>query len=437
MAYFLSPVLNEQQFDANGNPLSGGKIYTYLAGTVTPVTTYKTSTGTAQANPIILDSSGNYPTGTQLWLSGGLQYKFVVQDSTGVTLRTIDNITGTNDANLSPSEWTQYTATAFSYLSGNSLSVVGDVTNTLQVNRRVKTQNTGGTSYGTILTSVYGAPNTTVTLTNTSGTLDAGLSAVYYGLLAPINPSIPGTYPTSTQIQTQAFTGFTTAGTTTAYTLTPSPALASLATGRPRFCVKFNAANTSTTPTLAVSGLAATALKVYDGAGAKQDPAIGAFAANLIVDVVYDGTHWVAIDMPVPPAATQAQVLAGSSTGVYISPAVNLATQLFSAGFESAQQVITWSSTQTIAHGLGRRPKFVYVEAVCLIAEFNYSIGDTVAVNVGGDQDASNRKLSVRYDATNIITRLPGNGIYIADATTGAANSMTVANWRLVYRAWA
>lgn len=93
--------------------------------------------------------------------------------------------------------------------------------------------------------------------------------------------------------QTQAYTAFTTGGTTTAYTLTPSPALAALAAGQ-RFRVKFNATNTSTTPTLAISGLTAKSIKVYDSAGAKADPAVGSFAANMLVDLEYDGTDYVA-----------------------------------------------------------------------------------------------------------------------------------------------
>jgi len=197
MPFFLSPVLNEQQFDANGDPLADGQIETYLAGTLTPVFTYKTESGTAHSNPITLDSAGYFPTGTQLWLEGGKAYKFIVKTSvvTGsVTLRTIDNITGINDSNLTPSEWQQYTTTAFTYLSPTSFSVVGDQTNIFQVNRRVQTMNTGGLAYGTVVSAVYGAPNTVVTMANTSGALDSGLSAVYYALLSATNPSVPDLY---------------------------------------------------------------------------------------------------------------------------------------------------------------------------------------------------------------------------------------------------
>ena len=80
-----------QFFDNNGNPLAGGLIYTYAAGTTTPAATYTTYTGgTANANPIVLDSAGRTP--AQIWLTSGSSYKFVLQTSLGVTIKTDDNI---------------------------------------------------------------------------------------------------------------------------------------------------------------------------------------------------------------------------------------------------------------------------------------------------------------------------------------------------------
>lgn len=202
MAYNLSPVLNEQQFDANGEPRAGALITTYLAGTLTAVTTYKTSTGTAHTNPIQLDSSGNYPNGTQLWLLGGLTYKFVITDSDGSNSRTYDDISGIGDNPANADEWILYGATP-TYVSATSFSVIGDQTNIFQVNRRVKSTNTGGTVYSTVSASAFLAGVTTVTVVNTSGVLDSGLSAVSYGLLSATNPSIPET-PTGTALRTAA-----------------------------------------------------------------------------------------------------------------------------------------------------------------------------------------------------------------------------------------
>lgn len=98
MAVNLSPVggVAGQFFDNNGNPLSGGKIYTYSAGTTTNQATYTSSAGTtAHTNPIILDSAGRVPSG-EIWLTDGLQYKFVIKTSADVTIGTYDNIIGIN-----------------------------------------------------------------------------------------------------------------------------------------------------------------------------------------------------------------------------------------------------------------------------------------------------------------------------------------------------
>jgi hypothetical protein len=88
----LSPYGNGQQFfDDNGVPLAGGLIYTYQAGSSTPLATYTTNGGTiANANPIVLDASGRTP--QQIWLLTGFSYKFVLQNSDGVLIQTLDNI---------------------------------------------------------------------------------------------------------------------------------------------------------------------------------------------------------------------------------------------------------------------------------------------------------------------------------------------------------
>ena len=88
----LSPVGNGQQFfDNNGVPLSGGLIYTYQAGSSTPLTTYTTNAGTTpNTNPIILDAAGRCS--NEIWMQTGYSYKFVLQTSAGVTLQTLDNL---------------------------------------------------------------------------------------------------------------------------------------------------------------------------------------------------------------------------------------------------------------------------------------------------------------------------------------------------------
>ena len=98
MAVLLSPVggVAAQFFTNAGVPLSGGKIYTYAAGTTTPQATYTTGAGNIQhSNPIILDAAGRVPTG-EIWLTDGLSYKFAMYDANNVLIATYDNIVGIN-----------------------------------------------------------------------------------------------------------------------------------------------------------------------------------------------------------------------------------------------------------------------------------------------------------------------------------------------------
>jgi hypothetical protein len=98
MSVNLSPLggAGAQFFTNDGVPLTGGLLYTYLAGTSTPATTYTSGSGvTALANPIILDAAGRVPTG-EIWLSDGISYKFVLKDSTDVLIATWDGLSGIN-----------------------------------------------------------------------------------------------------------------------------------------------------------------------------------------------------------------------------------------------------------------------------------------------------------------------------------------------------
>ena len=88
----LSPVgVGQQYFDNNGVPLAGGLIYTYQAGTSTPLATYTDNGGTtANANPIVLDSAGRVP--YEIWMFTGYSYKFVIQSATATSIQTLDNL---------------------------------------------------------------------------------------------------------------------------------------------------------------------------------------------------------------------------------------------------------------------------------------------------------------------------------------------------------
>lgn len=95
-----SPQIFHQFFDQYGEPLAGGKLYTYAAGTSVQKNTFKDALGlTLNTNPIILDDVGI----CQLFiladesdtadddLKGG--YRFILKDKNDVEIRTVDNIT--------------------------------------------------------------------------------------------------------------------------------------------------------------------------------------------------------------------------------------------------------------------------------------------------------------------------------------------------------
>ena len=107
----LSPTPKLQFFDLNGAPLSGGLLYTYAAGTTTPLATYTDSTGNfANTNPIVLDSRGE----ANVWLSGAI-YKFALYTSASVLIWTVDNINGSTFASNATGDGT---TTAFSVVNG-------------------------------------------------------------------------------------------------------------------------------------------------------------------------------------------------------------------------------------------------------------------------------------------------------------------------------
>ena len=73
---------------ADDTPLAGGLLYTYEAGTTTPLATYTDAGGgTPNTQPIELDANGE----ADVWLSN-VKYKFILKDADDVEIWTIDNI---------------------------------------------------------------------------------------------------------------------------------------------------------------------------------------------------------------------------------------------------------------------------------------------------------------------------------------------------------
>jgi len=124
----LMPNGKQQFFDANGDPLASGKVYAYAAGTNTPKDTYTSYTGgTANANPVILDSRGE----ATIFFDGA--YKIVLKDSADATIWTVDNIT-----TLATADDVSYDGDTLASLLKDNLVYVVDTINTLRAVDKTK-----------------------------------------------------------------------------------------------------------------------------------------------------------------------------------------------------------------------------------------------------------------------------------------------------------
>lgn len=196
------PLLTEKQtfVDANGNLLSGGKLFVYAANTQTKVTSYAETDGvSANSNPIVLNSRGEVPNG--LYVTGGIQYKLVLAPSTDTDPPT--SPIWTRD-DLEPLGYVPPSSAASEWISGGAVAtqtgtttftMPGDQRALFQVGRRVRAVITASPqlTFGTISSSVFGSGVTTVTMTALTTNLDSGLTGSIpdVGILSATNASVP------------------------------------------------------------------------------------------------------------------------------------------------------------------------------------------------------------------------------------------------------
>ncbi len=145
----LTPTPKQQFIDANGDPYAGGKVYTYEAGTTTPLPTYTDQGGgTPNPNPVILDTAGR----AAIWLTSGSSYKFVVTDANDVSVMTVDDIISPIDSTAANTWTADQTFQANIIFSGNGRRIKGDFSNATVANRVLfqTTTASGATEVGAI-----------------------------------------------------------------------------------------------------------------------------------------------------------------------------------------------------------------------------------------------------------------------------------------------
>ncbi len=407
----LSPIGNVAQF-INGIPANGAKLFTYASSSSTKQTTYTDEDGlTAQANPIVLDSRGE--PSQPIWLTEGLSYKFVFAPSTDSDppvspIWDVDDITGINDSSVSIDQWVDSGLTP-TYVSATQFTLAGDQTSAFTVGRRIKVLVTAGTAYGTITTSVFGAI-TTVTVSMDSLPLDSGLSSVQLGLITPANSSLPFNL-SATSIQNQTHTAFTTAGSSSAFTLTPTPALAALTTNA-RFNITFDEAPTGS-PTLAVSGLAATNIKYYDALGAKQFVTSTVVPINWNTDIIYDGTDWMVQKILPVLVTNKIQPISASVAANALTITLNPTILDFRSATLGSGTVNTVSNAAAISVVVSSGSTLGTINAVsnrlAVIAINNAGTMELAVVNLAG---------GTQLDETNLVSTTAEGGAGGADSAS-------------------
>ena len=325
----ISPIFNLPAFtDADGNPLAGGRIYTYEAGSFSVLkTTYNDQDGSVpNSNPIVLNSAGQLP--VSIWLEPDQLYNLVLTAPDGVTvIKSFDDVTGVAIINASTVDTTSIwveTPNAV-YLSGTQFLVPGNFAGQYLQGNRVRLTLSTGYAYGTVVSSAFSAPNTTVTIINDGAALNSSLSTAEYSILIANGRTIDAgavSYTSALSYGTANTVGnklkaldaedvaiearrarerkvYTTSG-TGAFVISPSPAITSY-TNEASWVVKFGAA--STAGTLNINGVGALPLMQFTDEGTLI-PAI--ITDGLMSEVAYDSLVDVFIVLDPLPAAPPA-----------------------------------------------------------------------------------------------------------------------------------
>lgn len=84
--------------DSNSDPLSGAQWFFYATGTLTPQSVYTTSAlSVAHPNPVVADAGGQF---APIYFDASLEYRGILKDADGTTIRDIDPINAGTVSNL-------------------------------------------------------------------------------------------------------------------------------------------------------------------------------------------------------------------------------------------------------------------------------------------------------------------------------------------------
>lgn len=210
-------------------------------------------------------------------------------------------------------------------------------------------------------------------------------------------------------------TVYAAAGTATAYTIVPNPAITAYTAGQ-AFKVSFGLAS-GAAPTLQINGIATP--------------------PNLVTQQA-NGTYANVVGIPAGHTS-EVRLLSATQALVVTMPPAVIAVSVLTRSYTSGNQTWTAGGTLTLAHGMTIAPKIVTYKLVNLTAENGYSVGDVVIINpMWSRADATPVGFTPRIDATNIVIAFNGTPTHaLMPKTGGAIVNTTPANWALQIEAFA
>ncbi|VVN81228.1 hypothetical protein [Pseudomonas fluorescens] len=228
--------------------------------------------------------------------------------------------------------------------------------------------------------------------------------------------------------QNQTAQAFTTGGTGTALTLTPSPAISAYAANQ-RFSVKFHVGS-GANPTLNASSKGAKALKQYGASGAKV---AAVFFADQIGDVVYDGEDFILLGQASSSTGTTPAQFDNSSKFATTAFVQGVGFQFSALIIPAASMTLTAAAAGSVIVGNSPTAITITLPAASTmpgktaIKFWNYAVGAmTIAVTGPDSIYLPSTNTSVVVTAGSFITLVSngGSGWYAVDmsgAGTGQA----------------
>jgi hypothetical protein len=259
----LAPQPKLQFFDSNGDPLVGGKVYTYEAGTNTPKATYQDyEENTLNTNPVTLDARGE----AEIRLVSG-SYKFIIRDSAEGLINTIDNVQSQSAS----------FKTSATFLDGAYIEL--------------REQAVNGVNYNRIKSPASLAGNTTYTLPSADGASGQVMRTDGAGVMSWVNNGLVATTnKTTTYLATTADNIINCDATSAGFTVTLYPASGN--TGKWLIIRKTDSSLNAVT---------------IDGNLSETIDSSATTTLNTIgesIHLVCDGTNWYSVSRKIPQVMT-------------------------------------------------------------------------------------------------------------------------------------